>query len=56
MVISVNQRSLYEAVADLIKELPDDTRAPGKSVASDQMEQEILIHPLLAEVPSNNKR
>ena len=56
MVISVNQRNLYEAVADLIKELPDDQRAPGKPVASDQMEQEILIHPPLAEVPSNNKR
>ena len=56
MIISVNQSSLYEAVADLIKELPDDQRAPGKPVASDQMEQEILIHPPLAEVPSNNKR
>ena len=29
MVISVNQLSLYGAAADLIKELPDDQRAPG---------------------------
>ena len=43
MVISVNQRSLYEAVADFTKELPDDQRAPGKPVASNQMEQEILM-------------
>ena len=42
MVISVNQLSLYGAVADLIEELPDDQRAPGKPVAIDQMEQEIL--------------
>ena len=39
---SVNQLSLYGAVADLMKELPVDQRAPGKLVALDQMEQEIL--------------
>ena len=30
MVTSVNQLSLYGAVADLIKEVPDGQRAPGK--------------------------
>ena len=43
MVISVNQRSFYEAVVDFTKELPDDHRVPGKPVASDQMEQDILM-------------
>ena len=47
MVISVNQLSLYGAVADLIEELPDDQRAPRKPVALDQMEQEIIINLLL---------
>ena len=42
LVISVDQLSSYGAVADLIKELPVDQRAPGKPVAIDQMEQEIL--------------
>ena len=42
MVISVNQVSLYGGAADLIQELPDDRRTPGKPVALDQMEQEIL--------------
>ena len=53
MVISVNQFSLYGAVADLIAELPVDQRAPGKPVASDQMKQEILTQPPLAEVQAN---
>ena len=56
MVISVNQLSLYGAVADLIKELPDDQRAPGKPVALDQMEQEILTQPPLAELQTNEER
>ena len=56
MVMSVNQLSLYGAVADLIKELPADQRAPGKPVALDQMEQEILIQPPLAEVQANDER
>ena len=47
MVISVNQLSLYGAVADMIAELPIDQRAPGELVALDQMEQEILSQPLL---------
>ena len=38
MVMSVNQLSLYGAVADLIIDLPDDQRAPGKPLALDQME------------------
>ena len=49
---SVNQLSLYGAVADLIKELPDQ-RAPGKPVALDQMKQEILTQPPLGEVQAD---
>ena len=56
LVISVNQLSLYGAVADLIKELPDDQRVPGKLVALDQMEQEIITQPPLAEVQANEER
>ena len=56
MVISVNQISLYGAVADLMKKLPDVQRAPGKLVVLDQMEQEILTHPPLAEVQVNEER
>ena len=56
MVISVNQLSLYGAAADLIEELPDDQKAPGKPVALDQMEQEILTQPPLAEVQANDER
>ena len=56
LVMSVNQLSLYGAVADLIEELLDDQRAPGKPVALDQTEQEILIQPLLAEVQANEER
>ena len=44
MVISVNQ------------ELADDQRAPGKPVALDQMEQEFLTQPPLAEVQANEER
>ena len=57
MVISVNQLSLYGAVADMIAELPVDQRAPGKPVASGQLdEQQILTQPPLAELPSNEER
>ena len=56
MAISVNQRSFHRAVADLIKELPDDQRAPGKLVALDKMEQEIITQPPLAEVQANDER
>ena len=56
MVTSVNQLSLYGAEADLIKELPDDQRAPGKPVAIYHTEQEILTQSLLAEVQANDER
>ena len=56
MVISVNRLSLYGEAADLIEELPDDQRAPGKPVALDQNEQEILTEPPIAEVQANEER
>ena len=56
MVMSFSQLSLYGAVADMIKELLGDQRAPGRSVALDQMGQEIIIQPPLAEVQSNDER
>ena len=45
MVVSVNQLSLYGAIADMIQGLSEDQVAPGRPVASDQTEQEILIQP-----------
>ena len=45
MIISVNQLSLYGAVAHLIKELSEDQKASGRPVAEDQTEQEIFIQP-----------
>ena len=56
MVISVNQLSLSGALADVIEELPGNQRAPGKLVASHQMDQEILTQPPVAEVQSNKER
>ena len=57
MVISVNQLSLYGAVADMIAELPLDQRAPGKPVASGQLDkQEILTQPSLAKLQANEER
>ena len=56
IVISVNQLSLYGAAAHLIKELPDDPRAPGKHVALGQMEQEIITLPPFAEVQADDER
>ena len=57
MVISVNQLSLYGAVADMSAELPVGLRAPGKPVASGQLDkQEILTQPPLAEVQANEER
>ena len=41
---------------DLIQELSQDQVAPGRPVAADQTEQEILIQPSIAEVPSNDER
>ena len=54
--MSVNELSLYVAVADVIQEIPEDQVAPGRPVASDQTEQEILIQLPIAEVPSNDLR
>ena len=56
IVISVNQLSLYGAIADMIQGLPEDQVASGRLVASDQTEQEILIQLPFAEVPSNDER
>ena len=57
MVISVNQLSLYGAVADMIAEIPVGRRAPGKPVASGQLDkQEILTQPPLAELQANEER
>ena len=57
MVISVNQLSFYGAVADMIEELPVVRRAPGKPVASGQLDkQQILTQPPLAELQANEER
>ena len=57
MVISVNQLSLYGAVAAMIAELPVDQKAPGKPVASGQLdEREILTQLPLAELQANEER
>ena len=51
MVISVNQLSLYGAVADVIEELPVCHRDLEKPVASGQLDKQgILTQPPLAEV------
>ena len=50
MVITVNQLSIFGAVADMIEELPVGRRALGKPVASGQLDkQEILRQPPHAE-------
>ena len=57
MVISVNQLSHYGTVADTTEELPFRQRAPGKPVASGQLDkQEILTQLLLAELQANEQR
>ena len=57
MVISVNQLSFYGAVVDMTEELPVGRRAPGKPVASGQLDkQEILTQPPLAELQANEER
>ena len=57
IVISVNQLSLYGAVADMIEKLPVGRRAPGKPAASGQLDkQEILTQPPLAELQANGER
>ena len=56
-VISVNQLSLYGALADMIAELPVGQRAPVKPVASGQLEeQEGLTQPALADLQANEER
>ena len=55
MVMSVNQLSLFGAMADMIQGLPEDQVVPGRLVASDQTEQGIPIQPPIAEVPSNDE-
>ena len=57
MVISVNQLSIYGAVAEMIEELPVGQKAPGKPAAPGQLDkQEILTQPPLAEVQANEER
>ena len=57
MVMSVNQLSLYGPVADIVAELPVGQRAPGKPVASAQLdEQETLTQPPLAELQADEER
>ena len=55
MVMSVDQLSLYGAIAEVIQELPEDQVAPGRLVAS-ETEQEMRIQPPIADVPSNDER
>ena len=57
MVISVNQLSLCGAVADMNAESPVGQRAPGKPVASGQLDkQEILTQRPLAVLQANEER
>ena len=57
MVISVNQLSIYGAVADMSAELPVGQRAPGKPAAPGQLDkQEIITQPPLAELQANEER
>ena len=57
MVISVNQLSLYGALADMIAQLTIGQRAPEKPGASGELhKQEILTQPPLAELQANEER
>ena len=57
MVISVNQLSIYGAVADMIEELPVGQKAPGKAAAPGQLEKQDFFTQLpLAEVQVNEER
>ena len=57
MIISVNQLSLYGAVADLIEELPVGQRAVGKPKALGQLDEvEILTQPPFVEMQANEER
>ena len=57
VVISVDQFSVYGAVADMIEELPVGQRAPGKPKAPGQLDKvEIVTQLPLAEVQANEER
>ena len=57
LVISVNQLSIYGAVADMIEELPVGPKAPGNTAAPGQLDkEEILAQPPSAEVQANEER
>ena len=57
MVLSVNQLSIYGAVAGMIKELPVGPRAAEKPRAPGQLDKvEILTQPPLAEMQANEER
>ena len=56
MVISVNQLSIYGAVADMIEELLVGQRAVGKAIASGQLDKvKIVTQPPLAEMQANEE-
>ena len=53
-IISVNQLSIYGAIADLCDEVPKDIRAPGKPAAPDHLEKmEIPTGPSTEETQTN---
>ena len=57
MVISVNQLSIYGALADMIEQLPVGQRAVEKPKAPGQLDKvEILTQPPLAELQANEER
>ena len=56
-VISVNQLSIYGAVADMIEELPVGQRPVEKPIAPSQQDKvEIITQPPLAETQANEER
>ena len=57
VVISVDQLSIFGAVAHMTEELPVGRKALGKPVASSLLDkQEILTQPALAEMQANEER
>ena len=57
MVISVNQVSIYGAVADMIEELPVGQKALVNPAAPGQLDkEEILAQPPSGEVQANEER
>ena len=55
MVISVNQLSLYGAVADMIEELPVGQRAPGKPLHQVNWISKKFLHNLLSQKCESRK-